>query len=134
MSDFWIAMGLTIFAGMATSIGSIIAFTAKRTNYRFLSVATGFSAGVMIYVSFVKIFFEGAVSLTKIYGSWGNWVNVASFFGGMGLIGIIDLLIPTTSNPHEDRAEEDILKLRNKVEHGTTVWCSTLLPHFGQIQ
>jgi zinc transporter, ZIP family len=37
MSDVWIAFGLTVFAGMATGIGSIIAFTAKRTNYRFLS-------------------------------------------------------------------------------------------------
>jgi zinc transporter, ZIP family len=44
MNPLWIPMGLTVFAGMATGIGSIIAFTAKRTNYRFLSVATGFSA------------------------------------------------------------------------------------------
>lgn len=38
---------MTLFAGLATGLGSIIAFTAKRTNYRFLSVATGFSGGVM---------------------------------------------------------------------------------------
>ncbi|MBN2164003.1 MAG: hypothetical protein JXR25_05685 [Pontiellaceae bacterium] len=30
---------------MATGIGSAIAFLAKHTNYRFLSVATGFSGG-----------------------------------------------------------------------------------------
>jgi len=64
MNPVWIAMGLTIFAGMATGIGSIIAFTAKRTNYRFLSVATGFSAGVMLYVSFVEIFFKGLLLMT----------------------------------------------------------------------
>jgi ZIP family zinc transporter len=46
MSDVWVAFGLTVFAGMATGIGSIIAFTAKRTNYRFLSISTGFSAGL----------------------------------------------------------------------------------------
>lgn len=51
MSDHWFALGLTVLAGLATGIGSIIAFTAKRTNYRFLSVATGFSAGVMLYVA-----------------------------------------------------------------------------------
>ncbi|RWX46191.1 zinc transporter, ZIP family [Candidatus Electrothrix aarhusensis] len=45
MNDVWIALGLTVFAGMATGIGSAIAFLAKRTDYRFLSVATGFSAG-----------------------------------------------------------------------------------------
>jgi len=29
MRDVWIAFGLTLFAGMATAIGSVIAFTAK---------------------------------------------------------------------------------------------------------
>ncbi len=43
------------FAGMATGMGSAIAFAARRTKYRFLSAATGFSAGVMAYVSFVEI-------------------------------------------------------------------------------
>ena len=56
MENIWIALGLTLFAGLATGIGSAIAFLAKRTNFRFLSIATGFSAGVMLYVSFVEIF------------------------------------------------------------------------------
>ncbi|HOT35921.1 MAG TPA: zinc transporter ZupT, partial [Candidatus Latescibacteria bacterium] len=43
MNNVLLAFGLTVFAGMATGIGSIIAFTASKTNYRFLSVATGFS-------------------------------------------------------------------------------------------
>jgi len=47
MEEVWIAIGLTIFAGMATSICSIIAFTAERTNYRILFITTGFSAGVI---------------------------------------------------------------------------------------
>lgn len=59
MNNVWIALGLTVFAGMATGIGSAMAFMAKRTNYRFISVATRFSAGVMVYVSFVEIFFKG---------------------------------------------------------------------------
>ena len=107
MTDVWIALGLTLFAGMATGIGSVIAFTAKRTNYRFLSVATGFSAGVMLYVSFVEIFLKGAESLTLQYGDyWGHWVNAASFFGGIFLIGVIDNLIPSAENPHEPHPEE----------------------------
>lgn len=83
MDSVFIALGLTAIAGMATGIGSIIAFTAKRTNYRFLSVATGFSAGVMLYVSFVEIFFKGAEALSERYGdSVGNWLNAASFLAG----------------------------------------------------
>lgn len=113
-SDVWIALGLTIFAGMATGVGSAIAFTAKRTNYRFLSVATGFSAGVMLYVSFVEIFFKGAESLTASYGEyWGHWVNIAAFFGGIFLIGMIDVLIPEAENPHETPTEEETAPLHD---------------------
>jgi ZIP family zinc transporter len=114
MSDVWIALGLTLFAGMATGIGSAIAFTAKRTNYRFLSVATGFSAGVMLYVSFVEIFIKGVDALTESYGDyWGHWVNAASFFGGILLIGLIDNLIPAAENPHETHAEEETAPLHD---------------------
>jgi ZIP family zinc transporter len=105
MNEVMLAFGLTLFAGMATGIGSIIAFSAKRTNYRFLSIATGFSAGVMLYVSFVEIFYKGVESLTGRYGDyWGHWINAASFFGGMLLIGVIDNLIPAAENPHEIHA------------------------------
>lgn len=114
MNEIWIALGLTVFAGMATAIGSVIAFTAKRTDYRFLSVATGFSAGVMLYVSFVEIFFKGVEALTGHYGDyWGHWVNTASFFGGMLLIGLIDNLIPAAENPHEIHSEAETMPLHN---------------------
>jgi len=114
MSNVWIALGLTVFAGMATGIGSAIAFLAKRTNYRFLSVSTGFSAGVMLYVSFVEIFYKGADALAEAYGeTWGNWVNAASFFGGIFLIGLIDNLVPSAENPHETHAREEMAPLRN---------------------
>ena len=114
MNDLWVAFGLTAFAGMATGIGSIIAFTAKRTNYRFLSVATGFSAGVMLYVSFVEIFFKGAESLSERYGDYArNWINAVSFFGGMLLIGLIDNLIPSAENPHEIHSEAETRPLHD---------------------
>ncbi len=108
MSDVWIAFGLTLFAGMATGIGSIMAFTAKRTNYRFLSITTGLSAGVMVYVSFVEIFPRGAQSLSSSYGQYtGNWINAASFFAGVLLMGLIDTLVPSSENPHEIRSETE---------------------------
>ncbi len=111
MHNLWIAFGLTLLAGLATGIGSIIAFTARRTNYRFLSVATGFSAGVMLYISFVEIFFEGSRALTARYGPLGDWINVASFFGGMLLIGLVDYFIPAAENPHEVRSEDETARL-----------------------
>ncbi|MAI20474.1 MAG: zinc transporter ZupT [Kiritimatiellaceae bacterium] len=106
MQNIWLALGLTLFAGLATGIGSALAFLAKRTDYRFLSIATGFSAGVMLYVSFVEIFAKGADSLVTYYGDpLGHWINAASFFGGLALIGIIDALIPHAENPHEIHTE-----------------------------
>jgi len=114
MNNILFALGLTVFAGMATGIGSAIAFFAKRTNYRFLSVATGFSAGVMIYVSFVEIFIKGTDALVESYGEyWGHWVNVGSFFGGILLIGLIDNLIPSADNPHETHSEEETAPLHD---------------------
>lgn len=114
MKEIWIAFGLTLFAGMATGIGSIIAFSAKRTDYRFLSVATGFSAGVMLYVSFVEIFFKGVDALAQRFGETGaHWINAGSFFGGMLLIGLIDNLIPAAENPHETHSAAETLPLRD---------------------
>jgi ZIP family zinc transporter len=117
MEDVLIALGLTVFAGMATGIGSVIAFTARRTNYRFLSVATGFSAGVMLYVSFVEIFLKGVEALVSRYGDyWGHWVNAASFFGGVLLIGLIDNFIPSAENPHEIHSEAETRPLHDTSE------------------
>ncbi|MDD4837400.1 MAG: zinc transporter ZupT [Synergistales bacterium] len=114
MSEIAVAFGLTLFAGLATGIGSAIAFFAKRTNFRFLSISTGFSAGVMLYVSFVEILFKGSEALTEVYGDhWGAWINVGAFFGGIILIGLIDAFIPQAENPHEVRSERTVAPLHN---------------------
>jgi zinc transporter ZupT len=115
MGNVWIALGLTVFAGMATSVGSAIAFFARQTNYRFLSVATGFSAGVMLYVSFVEIFLKGTDALVEVYGDyWGHWANAGSFFGGIALIALIDNLIPSAENPHETHTLEETEPLHDR--------------------
>lgn len=54
---------LTLFAGLSTGIGSAIAFFAKRTNTLFLSLSLGFSAGMMIYVSFMEFLFSSVQTL-----------------------------------------------------------------------
>ncbi len=114
IGSFWIAFGLTLFAGMATGIGSVIAFMAKQTNHRFLSISTGFSAGVMLYVSFVEIFQKGAVSLTGVYGPvQGVWMNVGFFFLGILLVGLIDNFIPEKENPHEQPSASALAPLHS---------------------
>lgn len=97
-----LAFGLTALAGLSTGIGSGLAFFTKKTNTKFLSVSLGFSAGVMIYVSMVEIFYKAQKSLQAAIGEKnGAIATVAAFFIGMLLIGIIDRLIPQKDNPHE---------------------------------
>ncbi|MGB0431534.1 MAG: zinc transporter ZupT, partial [Bacteroidia bacterium] len=99
---FWWAFSLSMLAGLSTGIGSVIAIFAKRTDKNWLSVSMGFSAGVMIYVSFVDIFPKAQEHLTAELGDInGTWATVAAFFGGMLLIAIIDKIIPHHDNPHE---------------------------------
>ena len=93
MNDLLLAFAMTLIAGLSTGIGSLIAFLAKRTSRRFLSVSLGFSAGVMVYVSMVEILATARESLARQWGARGGaWATVAAFFGGMLLIAVIDKL------------------------------------------
>lgn len=99
------AFQLTLLAGLATGVGSTIALVARRTNTRFLATALGFSAGVMIYVSFVEILPKAVDALAPCFGATaGAWWAVVAFFGGMFLTGVIDRLVPSYENPHEPPA------------------------------
>ncbi len=103
------AFGLTLFAGLSTGIGSALAFFTHRTNTKILSVALGFSAGVMIYISFVEIYVKGQTLLIEAHGKkMGTGLNMLFFFVGMGLIAIIDKFVPEFENPHEDMKIEDM--------------------------
>lgn len=114
MEPIIFAFSLTLFAGLSTGIGSAIAFFAKRTNTKFLSISLGFSAGVMIYVSMIEIFVKAKDSLVITLGEkLGNWVTVGGFFSGILLIGLIDRIIPSYENPHEVGKVEDMNKNTN---------------------
>ena len=119
-----LAFALTAFAGLATGIGSAMAFFSRRTNKSFLSVALGFSAGVMIYVSFVEIVSKARESLSaSSTPSVGEWLTVISFFAGMLVIMIVDFLVPAPENPHslhtvEEEADPD-QKNRHLLRTGT---------------
>lgn len=102
------ALGLTVFAGLATGIGSIMSFLSKKFNPKFLAGSLGFSAGVMIYVSLVEIFVKAKDSLTAAHGlKDGNIYTVIAFFAGIALIALIDKLIPSFENPHEIKNIEE---------------------------
>lgn len=98
---------LTLFAGLATGIGSIIAFFAHRTSRHFFSFTLGLSAGVMLYVSFVELFAQSRDLFVLSWGDrMGGLATAGFFFLGMALIGGIDKLVPSFENPHEVRSVE----------------------------
>lgn len=108
-NNLLMAFVLTLTAGLATGIGSALGFFAKHTNTRFLSVALGFSAGVMIYVSFIEIFSKAKIALVSELGEKSGTITaVCAFFGGIFLIAVIDKLVPSFENPHEMHEVEEL--------------------------
>lgn len=118
MSNVGIAFLLTTLAGLATGIGSIIAFAAKSTNFRFLSVTTGLSAGVMLYVSFIEIFPKSHSVLAEIYSeSTAYGLATLGFFAGILFIAVIDALIPAATNPHDTHSSKELSELHHEHDH-----------------
>lgn len=96
------ALGLTIFAGLSTGVGSALAFFSRKLSPRFLALSLGFSAGVMIYVSLIEIFVKARDSLSASLGNQAGYrLTTLAFFAGIAVIAIIDKFIPSYENPHE---------------------------------
>lgn len=109
MSDILIAFLASALAGLATMLGAVIVFFTDSENKKFLSAALGFSAGVMIYISFMEMlptakahFMEGASEAVA-----SLWM-LGAFFGAMALVGLISHLVPDADEPHEIRTQEEM--------------------------
>lgn len=92
MEPILLAFLVTLGAGLATGIGSFLAFSKFALNNKFLAFMLGLSAGVMIYVSLVEIFQKAVGSLGTAFGdpSQGYLWATIGFFGGFLFIAIID--------------------------------------------
>lgn len=114
----WIAFGLTLLAGLSTGIGAALAFFSTRDNARLLSIGMGFSAGVMIYISFAEILVKSKAAFVPYFGEVGGeaWMLVC-FFGGIALAFAIDRVIPEEVNPHELKSDEELSRLKNDDDH-----------------
>ena len=110
---FWPAFALTLFAGLSTGIGAALAFFSKSDNTRLLSVGMGFSAGVMVYISFVEILDKSRIAFGRYYTDIGaESLTLLCFFAGLGLTFLIDRFIPDEVNPHELRKEKELGELK----------------------
>ena len=91
---------ITLGAGLATAVGAGVGLFAKHTNRHFLAVALGFSAGVMIYVSFVEILPKAGDYIAESPGDFAGALTTAgAFLAGLAGMALIYRLIPDLEHP-----------------------------------
>jgi zinc transporter, ZIP family len=130
MEPIVLAFLVTLGAGLATGIGSLLAFTRTKPSDKFLAFMLGLSAGVMIYVSLVEIFQKAVKSLGTAFGDPGVgylWATVG-FFGGFVVIAIIDKIfghfhdhgdidsIDVAEHHHDDAHDVDIVGMVTELD------------------
>jgi ZIP family zinc transporter len=86
-SDIGFALLISLLAGLATIIGSLIGLLTRDPSPRFLTITLGFSAGAMLLVSFTELLQNGIKSL-------GPTMAYMSFFAGILLMFLIDAFVP----------------------------------------
>ncbi|HHY90100.1 MAG TPA: zinc transporter ZupT [Clostridiales bacterium] len=112
--QFLFAIMVSLLAGLSTGIGGLLLFLFKKTNAKLISIALGFSAGVMIYISFVEMLPDAREYLMKSIGAErGEWFTLISFFIGIFVILLIDRFVPESFNPHEVKKMEDAEPFQN---------------------
>lgn len=118
LNNIWFGLLLTLVAGLSTGIGGLFLFFYKKTNEAVITFVLGFSAGIMIYVSFVEIFPEALHSLAEAGHpeKLAMLLTLVGFFGGMLLIFLIDKLVPHDLNPHETKNIGDVMETDRALE------------------
>lgn len=111
-NDILFAFLLAIFAGASTCAGAAIAFFSKQDNTKMLSAGLGFSAGVMVYLSFVELLPASIEEFNKLSQN-GETIALFIFFVSMLACLFIDKAVPVDINPHEIEAPEAYCELRS---------------------
>lgn len=109
--NFVPAMLITLFAGLATTIGGGVAFIIKKKSLKALSVGLGFSAGVMIFLSFTEMLPEADKLLAANFPHNHEWITLAGFLIGLLIAILIDYFLPDHVN------EEDMLNPETPAKH-----------------
>ena len=98
---------MTVLAGFATVICGFITFLVNKNNLKILSLGLGFSAGVMIFVSFTEILSTAEGLLKTYYPVSYHWIMFWGFIAGVIISKLIDTFIP-------DHVEEDLLNEKSE--------------------
>lgn len=111
-----IAFLLTLLAGLATAIGGGIAFIVKPDNLKALSVALGFSAGVMIFLSLTEIIPTASETLSAYFPNSKDWLVYASFIIGIVIAVLIDYFLPDHIDQEEVLHPDDPCQHNHKIK------------------
>ncbi|MBQ2612214.1 zinc transporter ZupT [bacterium] len=106
--NYGIALLITLLAGLATAIGGAIAFVCKKDNLQALSVGLGFSAGVMIFISFMDILPESKNLMMINFPNKYEWIIYLGFIIGIAIAILIDYFIPDHIDEEEVLHPDDI--------------------------
>ena len=102
-----LALLVSLFAGLATSIGGLLVVRRKTLGRRFLAVALAFAAGAMLMISFMQILPLGIQWMAETYSlATAEALVFAAFFVGILLVLAIDRLLPASLNPSEIEGRE----------------------------
>lgn len=95
---------VTLGAGLATAVGAAIGLFAHHTNRRFLAASLGFSAGVMIYVSFVEIVPKSLEYFSHDMEQGPAGLSmVATFVAGLIGMSLLYRFLPDLEHPELDK-------------------------------
>lgn len=110
-----LALLVSLLAGLATSIGGLLALHKRFLERSFLATALGFAAGAMLFISFVQVIPFGLDAIGESYGEGvAGWIIYGAFFAGAALVALIDHFLPKSLNPSEIEGKEDDLTQRDK--------------------
>lgn len=103
ISNVLMSFGLTLAVGLSMGIGSLISFFVRETNKKFLAISLSFSAGIMVYISFMAILPEGIKLIEEGLGhEEGHKWALLAFFSGMIFVAIIEKLVHRLGGGHHE--------------------------------
>lgn len=98
----WFAFGLTLVAGLATGIGSLLAFFTRQSRTGRAALLFGLSAGLLLWTAFRELLPIAEHDLSN------PRLATLIFFCGFLITALIDRLVPDFGNPHEPMLIEEL--------------------------
>lgn len=121
MDTIVIAFLFSLSAGLSTGLGSLVAFFIKDFKHIYLSLLMGFSAGVLIQISFMELLFTSIIETGFLNA------NIA-FFVGIATIAAVEFFIP---HEYEDeKPTEKQIKSKRLMKTGILVSVGIVIHNF----